>query len=240
MVHCSGRTSYALRFKLRTLLACVTAIALPLAWFAHELQVVRERRSFLEVARSQTHYIVAGSFMSVPRIPIWRNWLGDTAEHQVILPWGSTVVDVERAAALFPEADIDVEPDPTPIERESMHILVVTADLMTSSKIHGAAARINSDALIVIAAAYRPASGSKSEEDFDLVIFDLTTSGLDVAKAIERLRDLNEPPKRIIAFGPHVHEQLLQKARDAGCDAVYARGQFYARLDEILAEPLGD
>ena len=67
-----------------------------------------------------------------------------------------------------------------------------------------------------------------------LVILDLGMPGLDVRGVVARLRALRVPAAKIIAFGPHVHEALLQAARDAGCDTVLARGQFYARLDEIV------
>jgi DNA-binding NarL/FixJ family response regulator len=39
---------------------------------------------------------------------------------------------------------------------------------------------------------------------------------------------------RIIALGPHVDEERLQSARDAGCDLVLPRGQFVRELSQIL------
>ncbi len=115
-----------------------------------------------------------------------------------------------------------------------MNVLLITADLMTSSKVSGtcAAVGVTLSTAADVASAERASSGTR----FDLAILDLATRGLDVGAAVVRLRAIDCPPARIIAFGPHVHEQLLQAARDAGCDAVYARGEFYARLGTILAQ----
>ena len=38
----------------------------------------------------------------------------------------------------------------------------------------------------------------------------------------------------VVAFGPHVHEERLAAAREAGCDVVVSRGKFFAELDAIL------
>jgi hypothetical protein len=50
-------------------------------------------------------------------------------------------------------------------------------------------------------------------------------AALDPAKAV-----------RIVAFGPHVESELLEKARQTGADVVLARGVFDRRLQEILRE----
>lgn len=68
------------------------------------------------------------------------------------------------------------------------------------------------------------------------VILDLTTVGLDPADLAPRLRALPQPPQSILAFGPHVHEARLAAARDAGCDLVLTRGQFHARMGEVLRQ----
>jgi len=45
----------------------------------------------------------------------------------------------------------------------------------------------------------------------------------------------NHAPKpRIVAWGPHVEKDTLQRARDAGADEVLTRGAFDHNLDEIL------
>ena len=95
----------------------------------------------------------------------------------------------------------------------------------------------------------RPELGSKAVEPRDshtwqigkptLVIVDLSTPGLDVAGFVKRLRGIKASDAmselRIIAFGPHVHEDRLAAAREAGCDEVMSRGQFFGAIDAILA-----
>jgi hypothetical protein len=39
---------------------------------------------------------------------------------------------------------------------------------------------------------------------------------------------------RVIAFGPHVHEDRLAAARAAGCDSVLSRGQFFSQAENVL------
>jgi DNA-binding NarL/FixJ family response regulator len=70
-------------------------------------------------------------------------------------------------------------------------------------------------------------------ENPQLVIIDLATAELDVKKLIESLQ-LNDSVPRVVAFGPHVHEEKLAAAREAGCDDVISRGQFFSQLDAIL------
>jgi hypothetical protein len=55
---------------------------------------------------------------------------------------------------------------------------------------------------------------------------------------IRRLRgegaSVKERAIRIVAFGPHVAVEMLRAAKEAGADAVMARGAFAGRLPEIL------
>jgi hypothetical protein len=40
---------------------------------------------------------------------------------------------------------------------------------------------------------------------------------------------------RLIAFGPHVHEEKLAAARTAGFDLVISRGKFFSDVEAIIA-----
>jgi hypothetical protein len=44
------------------------------------------------------------------------------------------------------------------------------------------------------------------------------------------------PEAKIIAFGPHVDEQLLASAAAAGADLVLSRGQFHKQYAELLRQ----
>lgn len=69
------------------------------------------------------------------------------------------------------------------------------------------------------------------------LIADLETPELALA-AIRRLRTppANERERgvRVVAFGPHLHKDALQAARDAGADEVLPRGAFDHALPDIL------
>jgi DNA-binding NarL/FixJ family response regulator len=115
-----------------------------------------------------------------------------------------------------------------------MSAILLSADLLGTSQFTGAAARAGcqltvaptSDALFARLAA-APAR---------LVVIDLSTTRSDLAELVARLRGLTEPPAAVLAFGPHVHEDRLQSARDAGCDAVMSRGQFHATAVAVFGQ----
>lgn len=114
-----------------------------------------------------------------------------------------------------------------------MAALLLTADLACSSKASGAAARAGVDLGVAmsLAALMEKASRRKAE----VVILDLTAPGLDIANVVGQLQALPSPPGAVIAFGPHVHEDKLAAAAEAGCDLVISRGQFHAQLEQLLS-----
>ena len=105
-------------FSLRSLLAVMTLVCIWLAW---ESSVVRQRQRMLAQVRASHAFEVttaktwAASFPAgnpyspVSRIPIFRRWLGDEAIQQIGYYGhmvGSSGVDVDRLAKLFPEAKV--------------------------------------------------------------------------------------------------------------------------------------
>jgi DNA-binding NarL/FixJ family response regulator len=70
-----------------------------------------------------------------------------------------------------------------------------------------------------------------------LLIVDLETPNLDITQLLLQLPETN-PPK-VLAFGPHVHHQRLESARQAGCELVVSRGRFSSDLPALLHECLG-
>ena len=114
-----------------------------------------------------------------------------------------------------------------------MAALLLTADLACSSKAAGAAARagVELGVAMSLAALVEKASARKA----DVVILDLTAPGLDIAKVVGLLKALPSPPGAVIAFGPHVHEDKLAAAAEAGCDLVISRGQFHAQMEQLLS-----
>jgi DNA-binding NarL/FixJ family response regulator len=68
-----------------------------------------------------------------------------------------------------------------------------------------------------------------------LVMIDLGVGPIDLSDVVHRVRGKSSGAK-VVAYGPHVHEQRLAEAKDAGCDIVMTRGQFNRSFPSLLAE----
>jgi hypothetical protein len=115
-----------------------------------------------------------------------------------------------------------------------MAILLLSADLMFASRVAGAATRIGTT-LQTAATPEMLMERLAAAEPGALVVIDLTIRGFEPRYWIPLFRKAVSPPGAILAYGPHVQEGLLAAAAEAGCDDVFTRGQFNARMDEILA-----
>ena len=113
-----------------------------------------------------------------------------------------------------------------------MNVVLLSSDLAVLSRVEGAASRVGQK--VRAAANTAQAAESINSEKPTLLIVDLSLTGLDIAVLVDRLRTPDTPAVRVIAFGPHVHEDRLAAAREAGCDEVVSRGQFFSQLDRIL------
>ena len=113
-----------------------------------------------------------------------------------------------------------------------MTVILVTHDLAVISQVDGAAARIGAIARAVSNEA--DAAQRCVEERAELIVIDLGMPSLDINTLVERVKAATITPPRFVAFGPHVHGERLAAARDAGCDSVISRGQFFAQMDAVL------
>lgn len=113
-------------------------------------------------------------------------------------------------------------------------ILYLAADLIWASKIKATANALG--------LAARPVRTMEMLEarlaDADPVALLLDLDAPDPALAmLARVRDPARPPTRrlkVLAWGPHVATDLLQKARDLGADEVLTRGAFDHAMEDIL------
>lgn len=104
-------------------------------------------------------------------------------------------------------------------------ILYRASDLIWASRIRATAEAVG--------VRVRPASvAALAEETPTALLVDLESGNeaMDVIAEVKR----NHPGCRIIAFGPHVREDLFEMARRAGADEALPRGAFDHRLAEIL------
>ena len=116
-----------------------------------------------------------------------------------------------------------------------MNLILLSSDLVTQSKVAGAAQALGLTS--VVASNIRRLM--EATEESAIVVLDLATQGYDPIDVVGQLKGLPFAPKAILAFGPHVHEARLQSAVDAGCDAVFPRGQFFGQTEDILRQYLG-
>ncbi len=66
-----------------------------------------------------------------------------------------------------------------------------------------------------------------------LVVLDLTAVGAELDWIVKECKSQNS---KVIAFGPHAQEELLNKAKAAGCDEVYTNSVFKQQPVELLKE----
>lgn len=109
--------------------------------------------------------------------------------------------------------------------------LLIGQDLVFVSQITGVAGTVG--LTVAVAPGLPQALTMLAEESFAFVLIDLTVPGLSVAEVVQACG--RETCPRVVAFGPHVHDQRLAEAREAGCDEVLTRGQFASGLPQVLA-----
>lgn len=112
-----------------------------------------------------------------------------------------------------------------------MTVVLLTADLMCMSKVSAAAAQAGVACVSAMSAA---ALDDKFVEGTRLVLLDLTTPGLAPNVLVPKLRTKLKTRPRVVAFGPHVQGELLEEAETSGCDGVFTRGEFHAKLPQII------
>jgi DNA-binding response OmpR family regulator len=115
-----------------------------------------------------------------------------------------------------------------------MTVILLTVDLTVVSRVQGAAAKTG--AAVRVAANEEAAIELCAAESTELLIVDLSAASLDIKTLVEQVRKSAIVRPRIVAFGPHVHEDRLAAARGAGCDQVISRGGFFAQLDSMLRQ----
>jgi len=116
-----------------------------------------------------------------------------------------------------------------------MAVVLLSGDLSVLSRVEGAAARLGKKVQIASDASHAFNSGDADQPE--LLIIDLSSPSLDIESIVKECRSNQSGQTRIIAFGPHVHENRLAAAREAGCDLVVSRGQFFAQLETLLQGP---
>jgi DNA-binding response OmpR family regulator len=113
-----------------------------------------------------------------------------------------------------------------------MTVILLSGDLMAASRIQGALSRTG--ARLLTAKTGEQAISICNEEPVKLVVVDLSVPALEIELLVSSLKRAGSLATKIVAFGPHVHEDRLAAAKAAGCDEVVSRGQFFSRFESIL------
>lgn len=113
-------------------------------------------------------------------------------------------------------------------------LLAVTNDLMAAAPIEHAARQLGQLCRVVTTSQL---TGLTLDEPAEAVVLDLAAAA-DVSDMVDAIHSAAGPSTPIIAFGPHVHEQKLAAARQAGCTAVLTRGQFHRDIAGVLRSHL--
>ena len=120
-----------------------------------------------------------------------------------------------------------------------MIVAFITADLVFPSRIAGITNQLG--APLITAPNFDVLAAKLNEApEIALAVIDLNSPGADPAAIVPRLQSLGNPPKFIVAFGPHVHEAKLEAARTAGCNLVLTRGQFDAQYARLIADSIAN
>jgi len=105
---------------------------------------------------------------------------------------------------------------------------------MFTVKIQDAAKRAGTDVVFVTS---QQNAITQARENPVLIVLDLNDAAIDPLDLIRKLKQEETTAKiQLLGFVSHVQTDLIQAARDNGCDRVMARSAFSQNLPAILAE----
>jgi CheY-like chemotaxis protein len=118
-----------------------------------------------------------------------------------------------------------------------MSVLFLSSDLVFSSRLTAVGERLGISVSAV--SSIEAAAARIAGDSIKLVILDLSYAGIDPQWAIPQLRKA-QAGIAIVAYAPHVHEQRLTAAAEAGCNEVFPRGQFDRQMEDIVVRYAGN
>ncbi|QEG34059.1 hypothetical protein [Bythopirellula goksoeyrii] len=111
-----------------------------------------------------------------------------------------------------------------------MSIVLLSRDLMLSSKLEGAARRVDQTLKVI----GTDEAVLESVADCRVMVVDLEIPGLDIDELVQNLKARSPEGIQVIAYAPHVRTEKLAAAKEAGCDLVVSRGQIMSDAESIL------
>ena len=117
-----------------------------------------------------------------------------------------------------------------------LHILLVSPDLLSTSRIAGLAKDMSAQVETLRSLDDTPRGGP-----FDLVLIDTGSVLGDPAVSVARVRAILDGQQtqvgrvpKLIAFGPHVAKQRLDNAKAAGADDTVSRGELLGAFPTLV------
>ncbi len=111
-------------------------------------------------------------------------------------------------------------------------IILLASDLMLNSTISGLAAAVACP--FRSAGTVAEAINLLNESRGNLFLVDLGLPGLDVTELAAGVSE--DTLQNAVAYGPHVHIQKLEAAKQAGFGRVMSRGGFSAAVGQLIAD----
>lgn len=118
------------------------------------------------------------------------------------------------------------------------HGILLSADLLIGSQVVSAARQSGVELRIVGSLDQLPAA--LEEQPCELLVADLSLPQFRPDEIVRLARAAQAPPRKLLAFVPHVMGETLRDAAQAGFDQVLTRGQFHAQAGPILAAAKDD
>jgi AmiR/NasT family two-component response regulator len=119
----------------------------------------------------------------------------------------------------------------------SGRILAVVTDLILESRITEGARALGY--AVTTAGSTHDVREALSSHSVDLIVLDLQADGVpwkDIVMAASEAANGRLP---ILAFGQHTRPDLLQAARDGGCDVVVPRSRLVEEFPALIEQSLG-
>lgn len=127
--------------------------------------------------------------------------------------------------------------EPTPAPEPSRPGILLSRDLIFTSKVTGTARALGHRVLVAGDVAL---AATMIEQWSPRVVFvDLSAGDLVQPAALLALRKQAGPAIPFVAFGSHVETDALAAARAAGCDPVLPRSRFSAELPDLIRRYFG-
>ena len=119
----------------------------------------------------------------------------------------------------------------------SGRILAVVTDLMLESRITEGARALGY--AVTTAGSTRDVREALGSNSVDLIVLDLQADGVPWKDVVSAASEAANGPLPVLAFGQHTKPDLLQAARDGGCDVAVPRSRLVEQFPALIEQALG-